>query len=242
MTVGGMICYLGSDTIYKKCVRCNRLLDSSLFYKDTRSSDGLFSTCIECHCQRNRQRYKQDKNYKGRILKSAKEYHTKHPEVHRRAGRRYYEKHKELCAFRNKRYKEEHIDKVRIRRHKNYIKKMLQPETKINNYISKGIRRDLKLGKQGKKTWDILDYTLINLKEHLESLFKNGMSWSNYGLHGWHIDHIRPISSFNFVSTEDEQFKQCWMLSNLQPLWAFDNLSKFNKIILRRQKSEFVVR
>ena len=55
------------------------------------------------------------------------------------------------------------------------------------------------------------------------------MSWDNYG--EWHIDHILPDSSFYYVSTEDDEFKKCWALSNLQPLWAIDNLKKSNKII-----------
>jgi len=57
---------------------------------------------------------------------------------------------------------------------------------------------------------------------HLESQFDDEMSWGNYGL--WHIDHIQPCSSFD-LSKEEEQ-KECFNYNNLQPLWAFDNLSK----------------
>ena len=55
------------------------------------------------------------------------------------------------------------------------------------------------------------------------------MGWDNYG--EWHVDHIRPIASFNFESVDCAEFKECWSLDNLQPLWAFDNLSKGTKII-----------
>ena len=64
--------------------------------------------------------------------------------------------------------------------------------------------------------------------KHIEKKFVSGMSWSNYGR--WHIDHIKPISKFNFVKPEDEDFKRCWALKNLQPLWAEENLSKHNKL------------
>lgn len=64
---------------------------------------------------------------------------------------------------------------------------------------------------------------------HLESLFTNGMSWQNYG--EWHVDHKIPISSFDFESIECEEFKKCWSLNNLQPLWGIDNLSKGSKIL-----------
>ena len=72
-----------------------------------------------------------------------------------------------------------------------------------------------------------LGYTGEELKEHLESQFTEGMSWDNMSL--WHIDHIRPVASFNYTTTECEDFKKCWALNNLQPLWAEDNWSKSDK-------------
>ena len=57
---------------------------------------------------------------------------------------------------------------------------------------------------------------------YLEAKFTEGMTWENHGL--WHIDHIKPCSSFNLL-IEDEHHK-CFHYSNLQPLWAKDNLSK----------------
>jgi hypothetical protein len=65
---------------------------------------------------------------------------------------------------------------------------------------------------------------------HLESQFKEGMSWSNYGkqkdnrLDSWEIDHIIPISTFDL--TDEDQQRKCWHYTNLQPLWAIDNLQK----------------
>ena len=80
-----------------------------------------------------------------------------------------------------------------------------------------------------KRKWEVLaGYTLSQLKEHLSSLFVDGMSWDNYG--EWHIDHIIPKSFFDFKKPEDEGFKKCWELENLQPLWAKDNIIKKDKI------------
>jgi len=62
------------------------------------------------------------------------------------------------------------------------------------------------------------------LKIYLESKFENGMSWENQG--SWHIDHIIPLSSAN---TESEIYKLCYF-TNLQPLWAEDNLKKGNRL------------
>ena len=64
---------------------------------------------------------------------------------------------------------------------------------------------------------------------HLEKQFTDGMTWEKF-LRGeiW-MDHIKPISKFNYVSSEDIEFKECWSLNNLQPLWAKDNRRKYNK-------------
>ena len=64
-------------------------------------------------------------------------------------------------------------------------------------------------------------------KLYLQSKFKPGMHWNNHGLYGWHIDHIRPCSSFNFL--EESEQRACFHYTNLQPLWAKDNLEKNNK-------------
>ena len=62
------------------------------------------------------------------------------------------------------------------------------------------------------------------LKAHLESQFTEGMSWDNYGYYGWHVDHIKPCIRFNLLL--DTEQKACFHYSNLQPLWAEDNLTK----------------
>jgi hypothetical protein len=92
------------------------------------------------------------------------------------------------------------------------------------------------LKRLGKKkeghTIDLIGYSALELKEHIESLFTIGMSWDNYGQ--WHIDHIKPVSSFD----KDTPIKTVNVLSNLQPLWATTreidgvvyegNLNKYN--------------
>lgn len=87
-----------------------------------------------------------------------------------------------------------------------------------NNYKSGSAVRDL-------------GCTVEQLKVYLESKFTEGMSWNNYGLHSWHIDHIMPLSSFDLA--DKEQFKKACHYTNLQPLWAKDNIIKSNKILKR---------
>jgi hypothetical protein len=66
--------------------------------------------------------------------------------------------------------------------------------------------------------------TLHKIREHIEKQWLPGMSWSNYTKDGWHIDHIKPVDTFDL--TDIEQQKLCFHYSNLRPLWATDNLSR----------------
>lgn len=65
------------------------------------------------------------------------------------------------------------------------------------------------------------------LKQHLESQFQPGMTWENHSPTGWHIDHKRPLDSFDL--TNPMQLKAACHYTNLQPLWAKENFSKSNK-------------
>jgi hypothetical protein len=66
------------------------------------------------------------------------------------------------------------------------------------------------------------------LRQHLEAQWKPGMTWENYGIYGWHIDHKRPCASFDL--TNPTKRAECFHFSNLQPLWAEDNLSKHDRL------------
>ena len=78
------------------------------------------------------------------------------------------------------------------------------------------------------KTFHALGYTANDLMAHIESQFVDGMTWDNYG-RVWHIDHIRPASWFDYNNIDDDEFKKCWGLNNLQPLFASDNIRKGNR-------------
>ena len=96
---------------------------------------------------------------------------------------------------------------------------------KIGNSARDILRRCLKYFgiKKNQKTFEVLGYDNFKLKQRIECQFKDGMSWENYG--EWHIDHKKPISKFN----KNTELRIINSLSNLQPLWAKDNLSKGNK-------------
>ena len=74
-------------------------------------------------------------------------------------------------------------------------------------------------------TMELVGCSVQELCNHLEALFEPGMTWDNWGRHGWHVDHIRPCASFDL--TDLEQQKQCFHYTNLQPMWAKDNREKW---------------
>lgn len=121
------------------------------------------------------------------------------------------------------------INKLR----KDWLEK--NPIQKINYAFGARIREAIN-GQTVNYRWkNEVGYGLKELKKHLQNQFKDGMSWENYG--EWEVDHILPVSKFNFKSTKDEDFKRCWALKNLQPLWKADNIKKGNKLKKPLQQS-----
>lgn len=107
-----------------------------------------------------------------------------------------------------------------------------RPKYRLSRNIKTGISKSLRTGKPG--LWEQrVGYTIAELREYLQRRFEPGMSWENYGQ--WHIDHIRPIACFDFSTYQENDFKRCWSLSNLRPLWAKDNWTrKKNRQLMRK--------
>ena len=132
----------------------------------------------------------------------------------------------------HKEWREKNIDKHREKK-RNYQKhkRHTDPIYKLISNFRTAIYIVLKENKLDKYSnyFNMVGYSAEQLKEHLEKRFKDDMSWENYG--EWHIDHIKPISSFVFESVDDKEFKECWSLNNLQPMWGVENIKKSNKLL-----------
>ena len=118
------------------------------------------------------------------------------------------------------------------RRNKIRYEKVDKRHQKLRQIMKAAIGRALKRhdsSKLGNSINQILPYSIPELKQSLESKFQLGMTWDNYGLYGWHIDHIIPDSWFTYKSYQDIDFQKSWALENLQPMWAHDNLIKSNR-------------
>lgn len=105
------------------------------------------------------------------------------------------------------------------------------PSARIANILRTRIGIALSGRCKSASTLNLLGCDLEHFRFHLESQFTEGMTWENHG--EWHIDHIQPCASFN-LEDEDEQ-RKCFHYTNMQPLWASDNLRKSDRIVPEHQ-------
>jgi len=188
--------------IIKVCCRCGESKNIIEFRKDKTKKDGFRPECKVCV-----KTYEKNKRMNNPLdmSKKLKLYYLKNPEKRVEYRNNYKDrKHKQRKERRQIDPLFRMINNVRCRIYK-YLNKL--SITKKNN------------------TFDIVGCSPEFLKEHLENKFSDGMSWDNRS--EWHIDHIIPLSS---AKTEEELYKLCHY-TNLQPLWAEDNLKKSNKIV-----------
>jgi len=107
-------------------------------------------------------------------------------------------------------------------------RKAVDPSVGVKSNLYRRLNHALKGAAKVDSTMTLVGCTIQELVVHIESQWQLGMSWDNYALDGWHIDHIRPCASFDLL--DPEQQRQCFHYTNLQPLWAEENLKKSDKL------------
>jgi len=221
----------------KVCSRCKELRPIGSFSKDRKRKCGVTSQCKYCdrlyYVANLEIKKAKQRKYRERNLNKVKAINRKYwgkcsDEINARRRTHWHtsDKKKEIYLA----WKKANPEKVSRYNKKANTKRRSTMKGKLANTMSSRIRKVLKNTKNNYHWESLVGYTACQLKQHLEKQFKEGMTWENYGFYGWHIDHIIPISVFNFSSPDDIDFKRCWALSNLQPLWAKDNIKKHNNL------------
>jgi hypothetical protein len=163
---------------------------------------------------------------------SDKKWREKNKDNVREYVKTWNEKNKEHRKQYLKEYREKNIDSIRqTKRDYERNRKASDPLYKLISNFRTAIYQVLKESnvEKNRHYFDILQYTPEELIIHLESQFKDTMTWDNYG--EWHVDHKLPITSFNIEEMGDKEFMKCWALENLQPMWGDENIRKSNKIL-----------
>jgi hypothetical protein len=232
---------------HKACVKCNKSKPVSEF---PRRYTGYRNDCKVCNRNGARQRYVDnadrylqtkklrytgDQEYKQRrnamtnswyannkdqVSAASKKYYQENREQILAHSKVYYQDNKLQILSRDRAYQAGNRDKINKRR-KNKLK------TDVNFRLGMNLRHRVKNSLRSGSAVRDLGCTIDELRQHLESKFQPGMTWDNYGLHGWHIDHIRPLANFSLENREE--FLKAAHYTNLQPLWAKDNLVKGNR-------------
>jgi hypothetical protein len=242
----------------KKCIKCGIDLPLSEFYKKKLSGGrvGYESYCKTCRKaigvkwrqdnpgyagrwnERHREKRKlscarwlQDNPEKARA--AAAKWQKNNPDKKRIIDTRWRKNNLEKVNARVAKWRKNNLEKVRAAKN-DYEKerKAADPGYKLMKNIRTAMNTALKHGYKAGHTTELLGCSIEYLRHHLENQFTEGMTWDNYGRHGWHIDHIIPVSYFDH--NDPEQQRRTWHYTNLQPLWAIDNLRKSNKIKKRQ--------
>jgi hypothetical protein len=216
----------------KICNKCKKEKEICDYGKSGNSKDGLSRICKKCNNERGKQYVKE--NYE-KVLETQRKWRRENQERVRERSYKWVKNNRDKAnemkrnwLFKNPEKRKQYRENYKPRKNE---QKKERKETDLIYYLVDRVRSRLRkylitnnITKKN-KTFDIVGCTPEFLKEHLETQFKEGMNWENRNK--WHIDHITPLSS---AKTEEELYKLCHY-TNLQPLWAEDNLKKSNKIV-----------
>lgn len=187
----------------KVCPRCDIEKELKEFHKDKSRNDGHEYNCKICKNEMTRRRYYENKENRN---KQQKEYYLENREEILKQCKKYRDNNKEKIA---KYFRERKRTDIRF--------KLLYNLRVILNKALNGKNKSL-------STMFLIGCEIDYLMYHIQKQFKSGMNWDNYGFYGWHVDHIKPCAKFDLSKPEEQ--RKCFHYSNLQPLWAEENLSK----------------
>lgn len=153
------------------------------------------------------------------------EYREKNKQKQSEAHRKWFLENKEKKNKQNREWyyknKERHIKRGIQNAKKRMIK---NPSERVAKNLRQRMRNTIVKGYKSASTIELLGCSFEDCRKHLEAQWQEGMTWDNYGIDGWHIDHIKPCASFDL--TDPKQQAECFHYTNLQPLWAIDNIKK----------------
>jgi hypothetical protein len=169
------------------------------------------------------------KKYYHNHKKEVKEYCKIHREEKINYLKNYQKINKEKLNIKNREYQKNHKEYLYLKakeRRNNRLK--IDINFKLTCSLRGRLYHAIKENQKSGSAVEDLGCSISDLKVYLESKFQEGMSWKNWNRTGWHIDHIIPLASFNLQNREE--FLKANHYTNLQPMWAEENIKKSNKV------------
>lgn len=169
-------------------------------------------------------------NNREKCIEQSKQYYKDNKEKVLEHLKTYYQNNCEEIKEKIRQYQKNNYEKIR-NREREYKNKKRKMDLKINlsNKTSAMVNYSLKNNKNS-EIWDIFKYTRTDLIKRLKKTIPEGYTWEDYINRKLELDHIIPISAFNFTKPEHTDFKRCWTLENLRLLPAKENILKKNKL------------
>ena len=212
----------------KKCLECKNFKYLNDFYLITKNTKRCCARCKDCTHNRSSLYYQKNKK---KIIEKVKIYALNNRQFVLGNHRAYYKKNKEEISIKKKKYRLEHKkERNEYEKNKKETDALYRLKCSLRNRLGQAIKYNFKSGSAVRD----LGCSIEDLKIYLEKQFyshpKTGepMTWENWALDGWHIDHICPLSKVDL--TDREQLLKVCHYTNLQPLWFEENLLKGNKI------------
>lgn len=219
---------VGAFKKYQDTLRCQERYSKDPEYRKKVNARNRKFSASDSHKGHRRGRYREDVFHRSRILFQCKQWQDSNPATPEQILRRreYGRKYRELNGEKISKRVSEWGRVNRSRRTAVMREYRKNPDVRLKMGMRRRVWKALKGVNKSARTFEIIGCDLKELKSHLEQRFRSGMTWKNYGS-VWHVDHIRPCASFDLSKPEEQ--KVCFHYSNLQPLFAQENLSKGSK-------------
>jgi hypothetical protein len=200
----------------KICSKCKEEKEVCEFYKHSKNPNIYRGQCKKCM---NEFSFDYNKKNSKKISEKGKQRRLENPEINKEKCRMFKKNNPDyfkIWVEKNKEHRKQYINEYNS-----------DPKNKLKNSLRSRINELLNKKYNNPRTLELVGCDYQFLIKYIENKFTDGMSWDNYGYNGWHLDHIIPVS---LAKTEEDVYK-LYHYTNLQPLWAEDNLRKSNKIL-----------
>jgi len=187
----------------KLCTKCSIEKPLSEYHNSNKTKDGKSNWCGQCNRERSKEYHHKNKE---KISIKSKIYRKNNRNYFNQKNKEWNKKTKYSSIYQKQRLKNDYFFKF-----KHSVRTLLRISITKQGFTKKS------------KTYNILGCTHSEFIIYIENKFTKNMSWNNYGK--WHLDHIKPIS----LAKDESEVISLNHYTNFQPMWAKDNLKKYNK-------------